>query len=723
MRTALDFAWERWWLAVGLAVFLTLGVGASHLVSGKLEHDARQVWFAKASRDAYTATGAAQAWLNQFFVSLRAAAIRFRSDHELDSSDLKAIAFDLETWGMDIYPETLAFAWRVSRNRRQEAEAFLGGPFTVFGAPERVAPKVYESFVVAASSGVAGGLVPGVDLASDEVTREVVATAYRTPDEVTMGAAFKDAGGTLRTIVGTAVHNGAEQGVLVAPMNLNLFFADLMAQHVPAGLNLRLAERRTEVAEESVLKYLIGTDVPRTDAVYTETIRLTNGKAKWDLYWDAMPDYAGGPRTGTAEAIRYGGTLVSFMVALMFGLLFAENSVVSRRVDQRTRELNQQRLFMELVFGSVSDPLVVADASRRITRVNSAFTRDFGYPAEEIEGCHGSVLFADDDEFVRVGREIPDGNDAAGLAPFEVRFRRRNGDVFLGEMVRSRIVDDEGGLVGYVNVVRDISARKAAEEGLREAMEAAESGNRAKSEFLANMSHEIRTPLNAIIGFSDILLSGAFGEFRNEKHSEYVRDIRHSGAHLLAIINDILDISKIEANRYELEIKRINIVDPVRTARRIISEQVRDADLRLSIHVADDLPMIAADPTAVTRMLINLLSNAVKFTPAGGAIVLEAARGGDGGIRLSVSDTGVGINADALGHVLTPFGQVASAMARGHQGTGLGLPITKWLIEEHGGALDIESTVGNGTKVVLTFPKRLVAAPAASHGQPKVANG
>ena len=710
MNAATDFVRNRWWLAGGLALFLVLGFAASHSISTKLEDEAQRNWASQASVAAHAATDAAQSWLNQFFVALRAAAVRFGPDHQVTSSDLEAAAFDFESWNLDVYPEALAYAWRVTRNRRQEAENTIGKPFGVFGRKGEVAAPVYESFVIAASSSDEGGLGIGVDLASHDTTRTLVATAYRTPGEVTMGAAFESADGTLHTLIGTAVQNGKEQGVLIAPMNLEFFFADLKERHVPKGLRLRLAERETEAAAESIVKYLVGTDKAHEGAVATETIRVSNGQARWVLHWDVMPDFAGGPRTGMAEAIRYGGSLVTVMVALMFALLFAENSVVSRRVAERTRQLTQQRLFMELVFGNVSDPLVVADEGRRITRVNAAFSRDFGYLADEIEGQSGAVLFGSDEEFERVGREIPDVGSDPSAPPFEVQFRRKNGELFVGEMVRSQIADDGGGLIGYVNVVRDISARKEAERGMREAMEAAESGNRAKSEFLANMSHEIRTPLNAIIGFSDIILSGAFGELGSEKYTEYVRDIRHSGAHLLTIINDILDISKIEANRYQLEVKRIDLADSVETARRIIVEQVRNAGLLLDIKVAGALPQVQADPTAVTRMLINLLSNAAKFTGPGGEIRLQVDRREDGGILVTISDNGVGIDAAALEHVLTPFGQVASAMARNHQGTGLGLPITKWLIEEHGGELTIDSVEGEGTCVTLVFPVDLVVS-------------
>jgi PAS domain S-box-containing protein len=710
----------HFWHAALLVGFLAFGTSASYMAGQKLEAEAREAWLEHANDDASTATDAAQSWLNQLSLSLRAVAVWFGPENEMSSSELEALAFGLENWNLDVYPESLAYAWRIPRNRRAEAEAQLGQPLNVFGDQAKFAPTVYESFAVTMTSDNDGMLSIGTDLAANESTRAVVASAYRTPGETTLGPTFKGADGALHTLLGTAVYNGTEQGVLVASINLENFINDLVSQRVPNGLRLRLSERETEIQENSVIKYLMGTTTPSEDTVKTFTVRLSNGQAKWDLHWDVMPGYRSGPRMATADAVQYGGTLAILLIAIMFCLLFVKNAVISSQVDERTRELNQQRSFLELVLGNISDPLAVADASRRITRINSAFTRDFGYAQEEIVGSAGFISFEDKTEFERVGREIPEGSGRASEMPFEARFRRKNGEIFIGEMVRSRIIDETGNLVGYVSVIRDISARKDTEKGLKMAMEAAESGNRAKSEFLANMSHEIRTPLNAIIGFSDIILSGVFGDMGHEKHTEYVNDIRYSGEHLLGIINDILDISKIEANQYELDVEQIELSDPVHAAMRITNEQIRNAGLILKTNIPNDLPRVEADRMAVARMLINLLSNAIKFTSAGGSITLNLEQIPSGDITLTIADTGVGINADDIERILTPFSQVASTMARDHQGTGLGLPITKWLIEEHGGNLQIDSTEGVGTQVKLIFPTKMIVGEPTWRSQSQI---
>lgn len=699
---------SRWWLTLAAAGLLVLGVSASLYLAERLEEEARHTWLARARSDAYVATDAVQSWLNQFFLSLRGAAVHFRPETKIDTADIKAIAARLENWRLDAFPRSLAFVRRVTRDDRDLVEALLGKTFRVFGMPDKTAPSVYESFPVIVSTNDTGQLIPAADLASHPSTASVVATAFRIPGEVTMGPVFRGTRGQLCSLIGTRVDNANQQGVLVSELNLGQFFDGLIRQRVPPGLRLRLAERETETGESSVVHNLIGGDQPDARSVNTETIRLSNGQAKWDLHWDVMPEYLGGPRVATAEAVQLGGMAATGGVVFMILLLGFQNVRVSKQVTEKTRELSQERYFLELVLRNISDPIAVADESRCITRVNDAFTRVFGFAPHEIEGQTGTVIYSDAAEFKRIGNDFHDRLEGDNPEPFEVRCRRKNGEDFLAEMVRTGITDDDGKIIGSVCVIRDVSVRKRAEEELRQAMELAEAGNRAKTEFLANMSHEIRTPLNAIIGFSDILVNHAFGPLGNEKYTEYARDIRYSGEHLLETINDILDISKIEANQYDLSLDRTDLGKQVSAAVRILGEQINGAELTLNVNVASDLPTIRADANAVIRMLLNLLSNAIKFTPPGGAISVEVFRDDAGDLRLSVSDTGVGIAESDLQLVLMPFAQVASTMARDHQGTGLGLAITKWLVEQHGGRLEIDSVVGESTRVVLLFPASLV---------------
>jgi signal transduction histidine kinase len=241
----------------------------------------------------------------------------------------------------------------------------------------------------------------------------------------------------------------------------------------------------------------------------------------------------------------------------------------------------------------------------------------------------------------------------------------------------------------------------------------AEAASKAKTEFLANMSHELRTPLNAIIGFSQIMRD-RLNTSLIEKYSEYASIICDSGTHLLDVINDILDITKAETNRLELVEEEVDIAEIVTLSGHIIKEMAVRGGVNYRADLGADLPRINADAAKLRQVLINLLSNAVKFTPEGGQarLIVERERGGDFVFR--VEDTGVGIDPDKMELVLTPFGQIGSHLTRRHGGIGLGLPLTKRLIELHGGSMEIESKPRVGTVVTARFPKSRAVAGRAT---------
>jgi signal transduction histidine kinase len=236
------------------------------------------------------------------------------------------------------------------------------------------------------------------------------------------------------------------------------------------------------------------------------------------------------------------------------------------------------------------------------------------------------------------------------------------------------------------------------------AKEEAETSNRAKSEFLANMSHELRTPLNAIIGFSEIVHKDMFGNLGNAKYAEYGGNIRDSGRHLLGVVNDILDVSKIEAHKTELQEEKIDVTKTIRSCVDMVSLQARDAHINLSVDVSDDMPGLYGDLTRVKQVFINILGNAIKFTPENGQVTIKAFLGVDQGVCVKIEDTGVGIAAEDIPKVFQLFGQVEDVMTRTHDGAGIGLTVAKSLMELHEGSLAIDSEVGQGSIITLWFP-------------------
>jgi signal transduction histidine kinase len=261
-----------------------------------------------------------------------------------------------------------------------------------------------------------------------------------------------------------------------------------------------------------------------------------------------------------------------------------------------------------------------------------------------------------------------------------------------------RLVDRHVALVA-LQVAKEQAERTAAAE--RAAKERAEAANRAKTEFLANMSHELRTPLNAIIGFSE-LMPARIGN--RASILEYAKDIQNSGLHLLNVINDILDLSKIEASDLQLDEEKVELKEIFEASLAMVRHRADGKRLTFRVEQPEAMPKLLGDDRRLKQVLINLLSNAVKFTPAEGSITLTAGVTAAGGIEIKVTDTGIGIPAEHLEAVMQPFVQVDSSLNRKYDGTGLGLPLAKAFVELHGGTLRLDSTIGAGTTVTAAFP-------------------
>jgi len=286
----------------------------------------------------------------------------------------------------------------------------------------------------------------------------------------------------------------------------------------------------------------------------------------------------------------------------------------------------------------------------------------------------------------------------------EMLNRRKSGELYWESLVVSPLRSSRGEITQYMAVMEDISARKLMEDALVVAKQQAERASRTKSDFLASMSHELRTPLNAIIGYSEFIDTEPFGALGHEKYTEYLGHIQESGRHLLELINDMLDLSKVEAGKLVLEEEEVNLVNSIQGAMHLVLERANRSGVRLSVELEPDLPFVWADNLRLKQIMLNLLTNAIKFTPENGSVTLAAGCETDGFLSISVADTGVGIAPHDIPRVLEPFGQVNNPLVRREEGTGLGLPITKKLVELHGGALEIASRLGKGTTVTVRLP-------------------
>lgn len=374
---------------------------------------------------------------------------------------------------------------------------------------------------------------------------------------------------------------------------------------------------------------------------------------------------------------------------------------ITNRVLAEKAQTKANTLFSKVF--ETSPDFIVLSCLEDLTyvNVNHGFCELFGYAKEEVIGKTATEVgiwlnLEHRQQLIdRIKRE-------GSVRGFESKGRDKAGNVY-DVIVSADFISYENQQLLLI-IGRDISERKQQEYDLIASKEAADLANRAKSEFLANMSHELRTPLNAILGFSEIIKNQIHGVIGEQKYVEYAADIYDSGSHLLSIINDILDLSKVEAGRLEVHEATFAFPEVMSNCIRLITPRIQEAGLRLSTHVAEPLPLLMADERLVKQVLLNLLSNAVKFTPSGGAITVAAGINEAGQFEVSVTDTGIGMDEMGIAKALTPFGQVDSSLNRKHEGTGLGLPLVAAFVKRQGGKLMIDSSIGQGTAVKFTLP-------------------
>ncbi len=363
------------------------------------------------------------------------------------------------------------------------------------------------------------------------------------------------------------------------------------------------------------------------------------------------------------------------------------------------RERTRDRRFRSVIDAAV-DAVIVFDDQGTIEAFNPAAQQLFGYREDEVIGTDVGDLFTTDLLDERDG--VP---STSVRIPEEVTLRHRSGDDLPGEISIGSFELD--GRVTITAVIRDITERKVTEDALRRAKESAERASRSKDEFLAGMSHELRTPLNGVIGLSSILERGTHGAL-NEKQGQYVAQIGESGKHLLSLINDVLDLAKIEADHLEPELDVVQLENLIDQSVGIVGEAALSKSVSLTAHVPAMLPPVTADARRTRQVLVNLLGNAIKFTPSGGRVEVAAHPDGPH-VVVSVTDTGIGIPADRLEDVFVPFQQVDASLDRRHEGTGLGLALSKRMIEVQRGTMAVTSAIGEGSRFEFRLPIAAVA--------------
>ena len=394
---------------------------------------------------------------------------------------------------------------------------------------------------------------------------------------------------------------------------------------------------------------------------------------------------------------------VKFPIKDSTGRVVAIGGIAVDISDKKKAELDLQasearfRGFME----HAPVEMVVKDIEGRYVMISRAVEEIWDRTAAEILGRRSSeitpsagatIAEAMDREVIETGRSVAK----------EIHFPGWRSE--WAYAVKFPIKDADGRVVAIGSVALDFTDKKHTEQELMHAKEQAELANHAKSQFLANMSHELRTPLNAILGFSQIIRRQLYGPVGSDKYLEYAQDIWDSGEHLLGIVNSVLDTSKIEAGSFKLDEAPCDVADIVDAAIRMVEERAHRGGLAVEQHVAPGLRPILADERACRQILINLLGNSVKFTPTGGKVTATAAIAPDGSLLIQVADNGIGIAPEDIDKVFERFSQVDGSYTRRHSGTGLGLHLTKKLVELHGGTIRLESEVGVGTTVSVTLP-------------------
>jgi PAS domain S-box-containing protein len=464
-------------------------------------------------------------------------------------------------------------------------------------------------------------------------------------------------------------------------------YASLDALNEAGGLDSLFIESKPEPAANEA-----GTKNATKNGGKTLTIATANGQQM--------------PVEGRLFSVAWNGEPA---LVLMLNTVPAIAAAGSKDTEAALRRAEDENNELKAVLDTATDGVLVLDRTGRVLSANRSAEALFGYAAKDFATLTFGELFAPEsrrpalDYLDRLARDtapvlINEGKELIG--------RVRQGGLVPLYITLGRIEDGDK----LCAVLRDVTAWKRTEEELINARQQAEKASTAKSEFLAKISHEIRTPLNAIIGFSEVMIDERFGPVGNERYRQYLKDIHSSGGHLISLLNDLLDLSKIEAGKLDLTFVSVSLNDLVQQCVAIMQQQANRERVIIRSSLAQNLPRIVADARSVRQIALNLLSNSIKFTGAGGQVIVSTALTDEAEVALRVRDTGVGMSETELQTAMEPFRQLAVSTRWGSSGTGLGLPITKALSEANHARFRITSAVDTGTLVEVAFPATRVLA-------------
>jgi len=513
----------------------------------------------------------------------------------------------------------------------------------------------------------------------------------------------------------------AHLGFLLLQFDIGLALESVVSNIEPQGINIFIVDVEADAGEEIVYYHASRVDKNTQMLTYPELLKtpdfiqkssLNISRRQWKIMMVPSPKYFENNPQYQSWTTLVLGLLFSALLSYELFVYRRRTDVIQKLVKIRTQDLTDSETKQRAVIENIAEGIVTIDTKGIIESFNPAAEKMFGYKAEEALGNSVNFLLSEDDRSQHAAYIKNPNIHAPRIVnqSRELQAQHKGGHLFPIEITVSTM--ELHGEKKIIGIMHEITRRKNAEHKILESQKQALIANRAKSDLMANMSHELRTPLNAIIGFSSTIKEEILGPIGNDKYQEYLEDIHNSGQHLLELINDILDVSAIEAGALKLNEEYISPYTITEAMIRIVRPRAETGQVTVTSSIDPKLPQIYVDERRLKQVLLNLLSNAVKFTLQGGEVSVSARLNDGGSLSIFIRDSGIGMDAEEFDKALSKFGQVDSGLDRKHEGTGLGLPLTQGLIELHDGHFEIESEKGHGTQITVTLPKERVGQNA-----------